>query len=223
VLDAFVIGNNCLDAVVCDIAKRRCNLPYGNKMKLKIIYGVNDIENMDIQEPTILYFPDSRIAYDAKKKTGSMVLELLNDKLEGYRDIIIAGLHVMASWEFNVLAENDWGYIYLPIDASINGDFVPLYELDKLGVRVALGSGYMDSKFDVCDFPVVVWSALLNQYNLLREEKAITGVWKAALGGWRVYHLNEPEEIKGLVEQDPSKALKHIYEFSRKKRLKADT
>ncbi|MCE4606585.1 MAG: hypothetical protein F7B59_04540 [Desulfurococcales archaeon] len=216
-LDAFVIGNECPEATNCDTKRGECRLPNGNRMELQVIYSVSDVENLNIQGPTVLYFPDNRIAYNAKRKTGSMILELLNDKLEGYRDIIITGLHVIASWEFNILAEKDWGYIYLPIDASINGDFIPLYELDEIGVRIALGSGFFDGKFGVCDFPTVVWSAFLNQYNLLREEKAITGVWRAAIGGWRVYRLKEPEGIKDLFDLNPGEALKHIYKFSRKK------
>ncbi|MCE4614650.1 MAG: hypothetical protein F7B60_03885 [Desulfurococcales archaeon] len=217
-LDALVINNKCQNAVVCNSNERTCYLPNGNKLGFKVISSVSEIENISLKEPAVLYFPDSKIAYDTKKKTGYMTLELLNDRLGGYKDIIIAGLHVMASWEFNILAGNDWGYIYLPIDASISGDFVPLYELDNLGVRVALGSGFFDSRFGVCDFPIVVWSAFLNQYNLLREEKAITGVWRATLGGWKVYHLDEPEGITGsLIELGPEEALDHIYLFARKK------
>jgi hypothetical protein len=216
-LDAFVINNECPNSVVCEENRKICYLPNGKTVNLKIVLTINDLKDINIEPPIILYFPDSRIAYDAKKKTGSMILELLNDRFEGVKDIIISGLHVIASWEFNILAENDWGYIYLPIDASISGDFVPLYELEELGIRVGLGSGKFDSRFNVCDFPVVVWSAFLNQYNLLRDDKAIPGVWRAALGGWKVYNLEEPEEIKSLTKLTPKQALKQIYYFSRKK------
>ena len=219
-LDALSFVAECSDtAVVCDTNNGICALPGGRRLGLLVIRNLDDIFRIDgVNDDTVLYFPDQRIAYNAKRKTGSMVLELLDERLNGTSRVIVAGLHVVASWEFGILARNKWGYIYLPIDASFTGDFVPLYELAEKNVKVALGSGVSDARFRVCDYRSVVWTALINQYNILKDDKSILGVWRAALGGWRVYGLEEPGYVRKLYNAgDPDSALKMIYLYARKR------
>ena len=218
-IDALSLTDKCRGtAVVCNTSNGICISPSGDEFELRVIRDLDDIPGVnEIGGRTVLYFPSQKIAYKAKKKTGSMIIELLDEKLDGANEIILAGLHVIASWEFEILARNKWGYIYLPIDASFNGDFVPLYELIGKGVKVALGSGFYDARFDVCDYRSVVWACLINQYNILRDNRSILGVWHAALGSWRVYGLDEPGYAERLRRvRDPDSALMMIYLYARK-------
>jgi hypothetical protein len=218
-IDALSFTGKCRDtAVICDMEKGMCITPGGSKLVLVVVKDLDDLLGIKgIGGETLIYFPDQRIAYEAKRKTGSMVIEFLDSRLEGISGLVIAGLHVVASWEFDILARNKWSYIYLPIDASFTGDFVPLFELVEKGVNVALGSGAKDALFDVCDFRGVVWTALINQYNILRDDRSILGVWRAALGGWRVYGLKEPEYVEKLYAvKNLDKVFEMIYLYSRK-------
>ena len=219
-LDALSFTPECSDkAVVCDTDNGTCALPGGRKLELLVIRNMDDIFRIDrVSGDTVLYFTNQGIAYKAKRKTGSMVLELLDERLDGASGVIVAGLHVIASWEFDILARNEWGYIYLPVDASLTGDFVPLYELAGKNVKVALGSGVNDARFRVCDYRGVVWTALINQYNILRDNRSILGVWRAAIGGWRVYGLEEPDYVRKLYNiGDPDIALRMVYLYARKR------
>ncbi len=219
-LDALSFTAECSGtAVVCDPDNGMCALPGGRRLELLVIRNLDDIFRIDrVNDNTVLYFPNQEIAYKAKRRTGSMVLELLDERLDGACGVIVAGLHVIASWEFDILARNRWGYIYLPIDASFTGDFVPLYELADKNVKVALGSGVSDARFHVCDYWSVVWTALINQYNILRDNRSILGVWRAALGGWGVYGLEEPVYVRKLRSVgDPDIVLRMIYLYARKR------
>ncbi len=219
-LDALSFTGECSDtAVVCDTNNGICALPDGRRLGLLVIRDLDDIFRIDrVNDNTVLYFPSQKIAYNAKRKTGSMVLELLDEHLNEAGRVVVAGLHVIASWEFDILARNKWGYIYLPIDASFTGDFVPLYELAEKNVKIALGSGVSDARFHICDYRGVVWTALINQYNILRDNRSILGVWRAALGGWSVYGLEEPVYVGKLHSiKDPDIALRMIYLYARKR------
>ncbi len=216
-LDGFNLNPECNRGVAasCSINERKCILSNGETLKLIVIKSLEDLERVVSEKVEgVVYIMDNSFIYGLKKQKGLMLTEYLREIGVREKSIVISGLHVIASWEFTILHDMEWGYVYLPIDAGFNGHFVPLYELWDNGVSIALGSGWLDAQYNTCDYRGVVWSAVLNQYHVLRDEKSLLGVLQAAVSALHVYGIdNTPVNL--LEGFTPQKALRILYSYAR--------
>ena len=194
----------------------RCVLGDTLHVELYIVGDAGDLDNIarlaEGQEGEVVVFTGKFDPFIFRREYGVFPVEYLYSR--GLKGLVLVGLDVVASWEFGMLARNDLRLVYLPMDSGLRGGFLPLSDLLDAGVKIGLGSGFLDGEMGACDFRGVVWAAVMNQCSVLRGMGACRGVLGAVVGGWEVYGL-EDGVLDGVRKIDGLEAFKVLYGFSR--------